>query len=594
MCTCNGCEPSVRRGCRSTSSTINGIEQILISDNYINVRLPLKLGYNIGTISINSITDSNNLWTSNNIYLIETSLTITGSLTIKPGTLVYIKSGVSITISTSGGINAQGTKENPIIFKSYDDDYTWLGITMNENSSKYHILKYVRIENSINGLCLNGLINDTNRNKIEEVEIVKSLKYGFKLVGGNIILNKCSSINITGTSFHFESNNQSSCINLFAILYNETLPLYLEEILVTNGGSGYTNAIVTIIGVGSNATAQANITAGSITSIVVTNIGSNYDNSTSLNIIGDGIGADAYLVMKSNRRIVYANNSSPVITKSSFISDQNNISSISLDNNSSLKLENNILYSNGNTTTCIILDSTFSIDNLNMVTNTNILNVYDSTIKQKNASNFWDIVSKDFLTTNPNILANNLSNSDQLLYLKSPTNRGTFIDDNWLKSWSFLANYYNYIITDSSNLDETNKLITYFDINKIQIPIKFLTTNIVHDVFLYFGEVTNNTSITVKLLEGTTNIVSKMVIVNSGINDNSWKSLTITNDSSATTSDSSIFSNFILESNKSYILEIYPTNSSIKVYKKRPVQRPIDIICPSDNMKANKLVFEFD
>ena len=58
-----------------------------------------------------------------------------------------------------------------------------------------------------------------------------------------------------------------------------------------------------------------------------------------------------------------------------------------------------------------------------------------------------------------------------------------------------------------------------------------------------------------------------MVIVNSGINDNSWKSLTITNDSSATTSDSSIFSNFILESNKSYILEIYPTNSSIKVYK---------------------------
>ena len=87
----------------------------------------LKLGYNIGTISINSITDSNNLWTSNNIYLIETSLTITESLTIKPGTLVYIKSGVSITISTSGGINAQGTKENPIIFKSYDDDYTWSG-----------------------------------------------------------------------------------------------------------------------------------------------------------------------------------------------------------------------------------------------------------------------------------------------------------------------------------------------------------------------------------------------------------------------------------------------------------------------------------
>ncbi len=68
-----------------------------------------------------------------------------------------------------------------------------------------------------------------------------------------------------------------------------------DHVIVTNGGSGYTNATVTITGDGTGATATANISGGAITSIDITNGGSGYTNAT-VTITGDGAGATARVV----------------------------------------------------------------------------------------------------------------------------------------------------------------------------------------------------------------------------------------------------------------------------------------------------------
>lgn len=74
----------------------------------------------------------------------------------------------------------------------------------------------------------------------------------------------------------------------------------VKEILVTNGGSGYTTAsppVVTITGAGSNATAEAILKDGSIASIVITNPGTGYFGNVTVSITavtGAGATATAY------------------------------------------------------------------------------------------------------------------------------------------------------------------------------------------------------------------------------------------------------------------------------------------------------------
>ena len=68
-----------------------------------------------------------------------------------------------------------------------------------------------------------------------------------------------------------------------------------DRIVVTNGGSGYTTANVTITGDGTGATATATIVGGVITEIQVTNGGSGYTNAV-VSITGDGTGATARVV----------------------------------------------------------------------------------------------------------------------------------------------------------------------------------------------------------------------------------------------------------------------------------------------------------
>ena len=66
----------------------------------------------------------------------------------------------------------------------------------------------------------------------------------------------------------------------------------LENIIITNGGAGYTTATVDITSnTGTGAVATAIITGGVITGIDITNVGSDYDD-VQVTITGDGAGAE--------------------------------------------------------------------------------------------------------------------------------------------------------------------------------------------------------------------------------------------------------------------------------------------------------------
>jgi hypothetical protein len=76
---------------------------------------------------------------------------------------------------------------------------------------------------------------------------------------------------------------------------------YVSDIIVNNGGSGYTSApAVTINGSGTGATATATVLNGAITHITITADGSGYDPSTSITLTGGGgSGAQVSVVVKN-------------------------------------------------------------------------------------------------------------------------------------------------------------------------------------------------------------------------------------------------------------------------------------------------------
>jgi hypothetical protein len=74
---------------------------------------------------------------------------------------------------------------------------------------------------------------------------------------------------------------------------NNPFPNSVNNLLILNGGSGYTTATLMFVGGnGSGATATATITSGVITAITLTNPGVNYTFPPTVIITGDGSGAD--------------------------------------------------------------------------------------------------------------------------------------------------------------------------------------------------------------------------------------------------------------------------------------------------------------
>jgi hypothetical protein len=71
----------------------------------------------------------------------------------------------------------------------------------------------------------------------------------------------------------------------------------IEQIKITAGGSGYTSSpTVTITGDGTGATATATVSGGAVDSIVISNVGSGYTQAI-VSITGDGTGATAKVII---------------------------------------------------------------------------------------------------------------------------------------------------------------------------------------------------------------------------------------------------------------------------------------------------------
>ena len=98
------------------------------------------------------------------------------------------------------------------------------------------------------------------------------------------------------------------------------LTVQVGFVKVTTGGSGYTHAIVTISGAGTNATAIAYISGGAVIGISLINPGSGYGSSgATASIVGDGTGAAATvsvgLPVLEGRRIRIACNTAATFTR---------------------------------------------------------------------------------------------------------------------------------------------------------------------------------------------------------------------------------------------------------------------------------------
>ena len=105
---------------------------------------------------------------------------------------------------------------------------------------------------------------------------------------------------LTGINFNVNEYPQKHWIDNFTFS--------IDNIIVQNGGSGYTTPPTVIItgGGGQDATAQAYIGSGAVTSIVVTNGGSGYTSTPTINIVGtqtqDGI-LPSVTVVLSNKKV---------------------------------------------------------------------------------------------------------------------------------------------------------------------------------------------------------------------------------------------------------------------------------------------------
>ena len=105
---------------------------------------------------------------------------------------------------------------------------------------------------------------------------------------------------LTGINFNVNEYPQKHWIDNFTFS--------IDNIIVQNGGSGYTTPPTVIItgGGGQDATAQAYIGSGAVTAVVVTNSGSGYTSTPTINIVGtqaqDGILPNVTVVL-SNKKV---------------------------------------------------------------------------------------------------------------------------------------------------------------------------------------------------------------------------------------------------------------------------------------------------
>ena len=533
---------------------IDSINYPLRYDTYITTTIPAEIPYNFSNSfikEITSINNSNNIWTSNYKYIIKNSVNIDVTLTIHPGTHIYLEKDVNMIITSNGGIDALGSENNPICFDTLYLNNIWGYIEVNENTSTNHKIKYVKISNCNNGLVLKNLQSHLTRNIIEYVEVFYSNLNGFTIDGGSIVLSKCSSL-FNNISFEFKNYNYGSN-NLLSINKNDNnYSKHIDTIEIVNGGSNYTTAAVSIIGAGSNATASVTIINGSITNIIVTNIGSGYNNDTTATILGNGTGAILSVKLKLNKFAYLIDNCTPILSDSTLINFQNNNSIINIKNNGGLQLNNHILYSNTSNTDGIILTDNTSESNLNI---SNSIFYLFSNIIRKNVDNIWSTIQVSVNLNNPNIYISNYDNYSEIVQLKSDLNTGAFQSSLWINNWSFLNKFYPKNIISITNTSVTNLVETIFLTNKLSFNLNYTTKHTLSNIELQIYNSITNIVVNVDLINNNTLICRKKFTLSTTENNNTsiWTSIN--------NSNTSLLELFVLEKNKSYTLEIYPSSS---------------------------------
>ena len=211
-------------------------------------------------------------WTSNNVYNLTTQINVTNgaTLTIEPGTLIAsaptANGSGSLAITRGSKIEAQGTRDEPIIFTSTNDDFTnwreacneWGNITVmgrayisnsfvptntatfgdnfspmeglvpdfpndpntiyggtddddNSGTISYVSLRYggrvVGLTNELNGMSLGGIGRGT---QIDHVEIMNNVDDGIEIWGGTVNLSYVNIWNVGDDSFDIDQGWRGS------------------------------------------------------------------------------------------------------------------------------------------------------------------------------------------------------------------------------------------------------------------------------------------------------------------------------------------------------------------------------------------------
>jgi hypothetical protein len=147
---------------------------------------------------------------------------IMDKLEIPVGEILTIEPGVEVLFNTTerflikGAIIAEGTKENPILFTSWDESVSWGGIEWNsvDNKNEESLLKYCIFENSYaynnnNGQYCGGALRIYYTDQITICNCVfrnnQVDNYYTSIHAGGAILMKESSIHISHSIFHDNS-----------------------------------------------------------------------------------------------------------------------------------------------------------------------------------------------------------------------------------------------------------------------------------------------------------------------------------------------------------------------------------------------------